>query len=107
VWRDEDVDNLAELIDRTVYIPPPAGDLHVGLVDPPAIAHGVPAGTASLGQQRREALHPAVVGDVVDLDPALGEQLLDVTVGQPEAQVPADRQNDHIGWEAEAGEGGP
>jgi hypothetical protein len=35
--------------------------------------------------------HPPVDGDVVDLDPALGEQLLDVTVGQTETQVPTDR----------------
>jgi hypothetical protein len=52
-------------------------------------------------------LHPAVDRDVADLDTPFGEQLLDVTVGQPEAQVPADRQNDHVGWEAEADEGGP
>jgi hypothetical protein len=43
---------------------------------------------------------------VVDLDPALGEQLFDVAVGQAEAQVPADRQHDYIRREAEAGEGG-
>jgi hypothetical protein len=34
-----------------------------------------------LGQQRREPLHPTVDGDVVDIDAALGEQLLDVPVG--------------------------
>ena len=32
--------------------------------------------------------HP-VDGDVVDLDPALGEQFFEVAVGQAEAQVPA------------------
>jgi hypothetical protein len=42
---------------------------------------------------------------VVDLDPAVGEQLLDVAIGQPEAQVSANRQHDHLGWKAEAGEG--
>jgi hypothetical protein len=42
---------------------------------------------------------------VVDLDPALGEQLLDITVGQPEAQVPADSDDDDIGREPESGEG--
>jgi hypothetical protein len=71
------------------------------------MADGAPAGTGGLDQQRREPLHPAVDRDVADLDTPFGEQLLDVTVGQPEAQVPADRQNDHVGWEAEAGEGGP
>src|SRR6266508_817090 len=40
-----------------------------------------------------------------DLDTPLGEQLLDISVRQPEAQVPADRQHDDIGREAEAGEG--
>jgi hypothetical protein len=32
-----------------------------------------------------------VDGDMVHLDAALGEQFLDVSVGQAEAQVPADR----------------
>jgi hypothetical protein len=42
-WEDHHVDDLAELIDRSVHIPPSAGDLHVGLVPGPAISHGVPA----------------------------------------------------------------
>jgi hypothetical protein len=41
---------------------------------------------------------------VVDLDTALREQLLDITVGQPEAQVPADSDDDDIEREPEAGE---
>jgi acyl-CoA synthetase (AMP-forming)/AMP-acid ligase II len=67
----------------------------------------VAAGPGGLGEQRSEPLHPAVDGDVVDLDAALGEQLLDVAVGQAEPQVPADREDDHVGWEAEPGKGGP
>jgi hypothetical protein len=65
------------------------------------------AGSGGVGKQRREPLHPPVDGDMVDLDPALGEQFLDITVRQPVAQVPADRQHDHIGREAKAGEGRP
>jgi hypothetical protein len=42
---------------------------------------------------------------VVDLETALGEQLLDVAIGQAEAQIPADRDDDDVGREAEAGEG--
>jgi hypothetical protein len=71
----------------------------------PAIADLVPAGPGGLSQQRREPHDPAVDSDVVDLDPALGEQFLDVAVGQREAQVPADGQDDHLGREAEASEG--
>jgi hypothetical protein len=43
------------------------------------------AGPGSLGEQRREPLHPPVDGDVVGLDPAFGEQLLDVAIRQREA----------------------
>src|ERR671910_3806731 len=67
----------------------------------------MPARPSSVGQQGREPQHPAVDRDVVDLDPALGEQFLDIAIGQAEAQVPADGEDDDIGWEPEAGEGGP
>ena len=43
---------------------------------------------------------------MVHLDTTLGEQLLDIAVGQAEAQLPADRPHDDIRWEAEAGQGG-
>jgi len=83
--RSEHVDDLPCLVDRAVDIPPAASDLHVGLVDLPAIADLVPAGPGGLSQQRREPHDPAVDSDVVDLDPALGKQFLDVAVGQREA----------------------
>jgi hypothetical protein len=84
-WGGEHVDDLADLVDRSIHIPPAAGDLHVGLIHPPAVSHGMPAGPGGLGQQGREPLHPPVDGDVVDLDPALGEQFLDIAIGQAEA----------------------
>jgi hypothetical protein len=40
-------------------------------------------------------------GDVVDIDAALGQQLLHVAVGQAEPQVPAHRQHDHLRREPE------
>jgi hypothetical protein len=103
---DEDVDDLPELVDGPVDVPPVASDLHVGLVDLPAIADAVAAGPGGVGQQRREPLHPSIDRHVVDLDAALGEEFFEVAVGQAEAQVPADREHNHLGWEAEAGEGG-
>jgi hypothetical protein len=33
---------------------------------------------------------------VVDLDPSFSQQLLNVAVRQPEAQVPADREDDDV-----------
>jgi hypothetical protein len=44
---------------------------------------------------------------VVDLDPAFSQRLLNVAVRQPEAQVPAGREDDNVWWEAEAREGRP
>jgi hypothetical protein len=85
-------------------LPSPAW-LHIRLVHLPAVADSVPAGASGLGQQRREPLDPPVDRDVVDLDTPLGEQLLDISVGQAEAQIPADGEHDDVGWEAEAGKG--
>ena len=48
--------------------------------------------------------HPAEERGGVDFDAAFGEQLLDVAVGQPEAQVPAHGQRDDLRREAEPGE---
>jgi hypothetical protein len=110
-WGDEHIDHLAdhlaELVDRSVYVAPPSGDLHIRLIHLPAVAYGMPAAPSGVGQQRREAQHSPVNGDVVNLDTPLGEEFLDVAVGQAEAQVPADGDDDDLGWEPEAGEGGP
>jgi hypothetical protein len=61
------------------------GHLDIGLIHLPAAADGVAAGPGGVGQQRREAQHPAVDRDVVHLDTPLGEEFLDVAVGQSEA----------------------
>jgi hypothetical protein len=45
----------------------------------------MPAGPGGVGKQRREPQYPPVDGHVVDLDPALGEELFEVAVGQAEA----------------------
>ena len=41
---------------------------------------------------------------MVDLDATLGEKLFEVPVGQPVPQVPAHRQQDHLGRETESSE---
>jgi hypothetical protein len=50
----------------------------------PAITDQVLSSSCGLGELRGEALDPAVDRDVVDLDPALGQELLDVPVGEAE-----------------------
>jgi hypothetical protein len=100
--EDEHVNDLPELVDRSVDIAPLPGHLHLGFVDLPAVTDGVPTRPSGLGQQRREPQHPPVDRDVVNLDPALGEEFFDVAVGQAEPQVPADREDDDIRWGSKA-----
>ena len=86
---DKHIDDLPELVDRSIDVAPLSGNLHVRLVHLPAISHAMPAGPGGVDQQRREPQHPPLDRDVVNLDPALGEEFFDVAVGQVVAQVPA------------------
>ena len=103
----ENVDHLTVLIYSPVHVPPDAGDTDVGLVDEPPSTDRVAAGAGRVDQLRCEVVHPPEDGDVIDLDAAFGEEFLDVAVRQAEAQVPAHRQQDHLGWEPVPGEGRP
>ena len=60
------------------------------------IAWGVPAGSGRINQRWGEPLHPAINRDVVDGNASLGQQLFDVSVGQPIAQIPPHCQRDHV-----------
>jgi hypothetical protein len=44
---------------------------------------------------------------VINLDATLGQQLLDISVGKPVAQVPSHREHDHIRREPETSEARP
>jgi hypothetical protein len=50
VCRREDVDDLAELVDGAVDVPPPASDPDVGLVHLPAVPDAMPARLGGVGQ---------------------------------------------------------
>jgi hypothetical protein len=51
---------------------------------------------------QQSPLHRPAHGDMVDLDPALGEQLLEIALREPEPSVRAHRQGDHLRREPEA-----
>jgi hypothetical protein len=104
LFGQQHVDNLPVLVDRPVEEPPSAGDLDVGLIDEPPVPGGAPDRAAGVGEQWGEPLHPPVDRDVVDVDTTLGQQLLHVAVGRAVAQVPADRDRDHLRWEPESSE---
>jgi hypothetical protein len=74
---------------RNVHRPPLAcanatEPFYVGLVDEPTVADCVATRPGGVAEKRSETLHPPVHGDMVDLDPPLGEQLLDIAIREPE-----------------------
>ena len=58
----------------------------------PAIPDDVQSSPSRLRELRREPLDPPVDAHVIDLDAALRQELLDVSIGKAEPQVPPDRQ---------------
>jgi hypothetical protein len=105
--RDEDIDDLPELVDRPVQVDSTSRDFDVGLIHEPPITGDVSARSCSVDEQRSEPRHPPIDGHMINLDATLGQQLLNVSIGQSIPEVPAHRRHDHIWWEPETGEAGP
>ena len=103
--RDEHVDDLAVLINRSIDVPPLAGNLHIRLVHIPTVADRMSARPGRIGEEWREALHPPVDGDVIDLDPTLTEQFFDIAIRESIPQIPAHGEDDDLGREPKTGEG--
>ena len=96
--------HLTVLVHGSVHVAPDAGDADVSLIDEPAVADTVTARASSVDDERGEALHPPVDGDVIDVDAALSQEFLDVSVGQAVAEIPADGEQDHLAREPEPSE---
>ena len=47
---NQDVNDLAELVDRSVQIDPPPGDFDLRLINEPSITGSVPAGSCRVNQ---------------------------------------------------------
>jgi hypothetical protein len=75
----------------------------MGLVHVAAATDPVQGKPGRIRQQRREPPHPPVHRDVINIDPALGQQLVHIPIRQAESEVPAHRKHDHLGREPETG----
>jgi hypothetical protein len=99
---DEDVDDLAVLINGPLDVAPDAGDFDVGLVDEPPRPDRIPARSRGFDEQGRKSLHPSKQGDVIDLDTAFREELLEIAIRQPEAllrcSIAGDVERCHGAW---------
>jgi hypothetical protein len=91
---NQHVENLAFVIDGTPEIHPLAGDPNNHLVQMPSIARARTAPPQPPRDHRSELQHPAPDGFVGDVEPTLGEQILNVSVAEREAQVEPDRMLD-------------
>ena len=69
--KDQNVDDLAVLVDRPVDVTPDAGDFDVGLIYEPSRPDDMAAWSGRVDAQRREPLHPTKQGDLIDFEAAL------------------------------------
>jgi hypothetical protein len=66
------------LVNGPVKVGPQAGDLDIGLVDEPPLPRPVSTRPGRLGQPGREARHPPKHRNVINVEAAFSEQLLDI-----------------------------
>jgi hypothetical protein len=96
--REKEVEGGARRIHRPIQVAPLALDPDAGFVHPPTdVGRFEPRAQTSF-HFRGVTLHPRPDRDVIGVQAPLGEQLLHVTVGKRETQVPADRKQDHLGF---------
>jgi hypothetical protein len=84
IWpgREQEIYGIALAIDCALQVLPSASDLEVGLIHPPALAHGTLASAERYGEHRQYLQHPAMHCGMVNEDSAFLHHLLDVTQAQ-------------------------
>src|SRR5260221_10623955 len=84
------------------HVHAPACDRDDHLIEVPLIVRCRSPAPEVARDSRSKLQHPSPDGLVTDLQPALRQQILDITVAQGEAQVEPHRVPDHIGRKAVA-----
>jgi hypothetical protein len=99
---DQHVEDLTLAIDRPPQVHGPTGDLHEHFVQMPDVARATSPTPQAPGDQWPEASGPDPDRLVRDADAALGQQLLNISQAEGEAQVEPDRVLDDGLGEPEA-----
>ena len=99
---NEHVEDLALVVDGAPQVHPLAGDPNDHLVELPSRARAWAALPQLARDQRAEFQHPAPHRLIGDVEPALGEQFLHVSLAQGEAEIKPDRVLNNFGREAMA-----
>ncbi|MFT6764114.1 MAG: hypothetical protein ACJAXA_002779 [Candidatus Aldehydirespiratoraceae bacterium] len=79
-FRDEHIEDVAVLVDGSVWVAPHTGGADVGFIDESAVADTVLTRVCGVDDQWCGLFHPSVDGDVIDFDAAFGGQFFDVAV---------------------------
>jgi hypothetical protein len=96
------VEHLALVIDGTPEIHLPTGNPDHHLVQMPPVTRPRATPAQPSGDRRAEFQHPTPHRFIGEVEPALGEQLLDVSVAQGEAEIEPDRVLDDLAGKAMA-----
>jgi len=91
---NQDLEDLALMIDRAPQVHMPAGDPDDHFVEMPAITRSRTAPSQSPGDRRSEFEHPTANALVGNVEPALGQQLLNIAIAQAEPEVQPDSMLD-------------
>src|SRR5712672_172727 len=92
---DQDLEDLAFMVDGTPQVHMLARDPHDHFVEMPSIARSGAAPPQIASDHRSEFEHPTANALVGDVEPTLGKQLLDIAIAQSEAQVEPNRVLNH------------
>ena len=87
---NQDLEDLALMIDRAPQVHMPAGDPDDHFVEMPAVTRSRTAPSQSPGDRRSEFEHPTANALVGNVEPALGKQLLNIAIAQAEPEVQPD-----------------
>jgi hypothetical protein len=98
VWPTAEIEGGARRVDRPVKVPPLALHADVRLIDAPRIVGGLEPFAQAPFQCRGVALHPPPNRDVIGVQAPFGQEFLHVSVRERKAQVPADGQEDYLGF---------
>jgi hypothetical protein len=100
----KEIENLALVVDRSPEPESSAADQNRHLIEMPLRGWPMTSAAKLPGEQRPELQHPTPDRFVGDVQPALGEQILDVAEAEGEAKVQPYRMPDDVRRELVASE---
>ena len=95
----QEVDRLAEAVDRAIQVGPDTFDLDVGLVHAPGPGAWPQMAPDALFELGGIGLHPPEQGGVVDRDTPVRQHGGEIAIADREGQVPPQCPQDHLGRE--------